>query len=62
MKKLISICCICTVLLFGQEPHWVEPGRAVLYHHVNVRDYGRETDYGWQATNPLPMISGYAAS
>ena len=39
----------------GQEPHWVEPGRAVLYHHVNVRDYGRETDYGWQATNPLPI-------
>ena len=24
MKKLISICCICTVLLFGQEPHWVK--------------------------------------
>ena len=24
MKKLISFCCICTVLLFGQEPHWVK--------------------------------------
>ena len=39
----------------GQEPHWVEPGRAVLYHRVTVHDYGRETDYGWQATNPLPV-------
>ena len=38
----------------GQEPHWVEPGRAVLYHRVSTSDYGRETDYGWQATNPLP--------
>ena len=39
----------------GQEPHWVEPGRAVLYHRVTVNDYGRETDFGWQATNGLPI-------
>ena len=38
----------------GQEPHWVERGRAVLYHRVVGSSYGRETDYGWQATNPLP--------
>ena len=38
----------------GQEPHWVERGRAVLYHDVNTSDYGRVTNYGWQATNPLP--------
>ena len=38
----------------GQEPHWVERGRAVLYHRVTVTNYGREDDYGWQATNPLP--------
>jgi len=38
----------------GQEPHWVERGRAVLYHRVVISDYGREADYGWQATNPLP--------
>ena len=39
----------------GQEPHWVERGRAVLYHDVSVTDYGRRTSYGWQATNPLPI-------
>ena len=39
----------------GQEPHWVERGRAVLYHDVSVTDYGRRTNYGWQATNPLPI-------
>ena len=39
----------------GQEPHWVERGRAVLYHEVKVSDYGRETNYGWQPTNPLPI-------
>jgi hypothetical protein len=39
----------------GQEPHWVEPGRAILYHNVSVSEYGRETNYGWTATNPLPI-------
>jgi|TARA_R100000501_G_C2596022_1_gene94532 hypothetical protein len=39
----------------GQEPHWVEPGRAILYHNVSVSEYGRETNYGWKATNPLPI-------
>ena len=39
----------------GQEPHWVERGRAVLYHEVKVSDYGRETNYGWKPTNPLPI-------
>ena len=39
----------------GQEPHWVERGRAVLYHEVKVSDYGRETNYGWQPPNPLPI-------
>ena len=38
----------------GQEPHWVESGRSVLFHRVIISDYGRETDHGWQATNPLP--------
>ena len=41
----------------GQEPHWVERGRAVLYHDVSVTDYGRRTSYGWQATNPLPIVN-----
>lgn len=41
----------------GQEPHWVERGRAVLYHRVTVTNYGREDDYGWQATNPLPCAN-----
>jgi len=39
----------------GQEPHWVEPGRAILYHNVTVSEYGRETNYGWKATNSLPI-------
>ena len=41
----------------GQEPHWVERGRAILYHRVTVTNYGREDDYGWQATNPLPCAN-----
>ena len=39
----------------GQEPHCVEAGRAILYHNVSVSEYGRETNYGWTATNPLPI-------
>ena len=39
----------------GQEPHWVEAGRAVFYHQTLVRDYGRVTDYGFGPTNPLPV-------
>ena len=39
----------------GQEPHWVEAGRAVFYHQTSVRDYGRVTDYGFGPTNPLPV-------
>ena len=39
----------------GQEPHWVESGRAVLFHRVIISDYGREKDFGWQATHPLPV-------
>jgi len=39
----------------GQEPHWVERARAVLYHEVKITDYGKETNYGWQPTNPLPI-------
>ena len=38
----------------GQEPHWVERGRAVFYHRVTITSYGREDDHGWQPTNPLP--------
>jgi len=43
------------MLGMGQEPHWVESGRAVLFHRVIISDYGREKDFGWQATNPLPV-------
>ena len=39
----------------GQEPHWVEAGRAIFYHQTSVRDYGRVTDYGFGPTNPLPV-------
>ena len=39
----------------GQEPHWVEAGRAVLYHQTTVSDYGRVKDYGFGPTNPLPV-------
>ena len=39
----------------GQEPHWVEAGRAVFYHQTLVSDYGRVTDYGFGPTNPLPV-------
>ena len=39
----------------GQEPHWVEAGRAIFYHQTSVSDYGRVTDYGFGPTNPLPV-------
>ena len=39
----------------GQEPHWVEAGRAVLYHRTTVNDYGKVQDYGFGPTNPLPV-------
>ena len=39
----------------GQEPHWVESGRAVFYHRTTVSDYGRVTDNGFGPTNPLPV-------
>ena len=39
----------------GQEPHWVEAGRAVFYHQTLVSDYGKVTDYGFGPTNPLPV-------
>ena len=39
----------------GQEPHWVESGRAVLYHQTLVTNYGRVTDNGFGPTNPLPV-------
>ena len=39
----------------GQEPHWVTPGTAVLYHEVINISYGREENTGWQPTNPLPI-------
>ena len=39
----------------GQEPHWVEAGRAIFYHQTLVSDYGKVTDYGFGPTNPLPV-------
>ena len=40
----------------GQEPHWVTPGTAILYHEQIVMiAYGREESKGWKPTNPLPI-------
>ena len=39
----------------GQEPHWVTPGTAVLYHEVINISYGKEENTGWHPTNPLPI-------
>ena len=39
----------------GQEPHWVAPGSAVLYHEVINISYGKEQNTGWHPTNPLPI-------
>ena len=38
----------------GQEPHWVNGLVRCFYHEVKITDYGKETNYGWQPTNPYP--------
>ena len=39
----------------GQEPHWVRPGHAVLYHMEYTSQYGKKEEVGYRPTNALPI-------